>query len=473
MRVISQFQDGESATVIKPTFSIRSTELDQFRAILESMAKDLAASVNGRNHMKPAGQAQGTPQNNTAQLPQQVLQQPPQQQPQQSQSQQSTPAPLNAANLEKNAQAHSKKMTKGGNKANQNQNQNQSQAPAAPTASQPPFSFGGAAASPHGNPNYIGKASPMNLRLPPVRKKQKLANDQPGQATPSPKTSKNASPEMQRAAEPQPPPKPVFLCKDPECDKSSLGFASDKNLQKHVEEEHTKPRENPMKFVGEILASALGLESDGTMKKDPKLAAPAMSTTNSKQGQTPGALAATPKSQDASMKRSASGLGKPSDKGGKGGMVSKTSDPKQTEAAAAAAPDLWANATIDPQTLLRNLGFENGIPGVINDMNAFRSLTPKDTPESSKDGASEPNSDISDGAVLDIDLRWQSLDTDLLFDLNNANLEEDMPALDAMLDQQSGTHHGPGGINTMDWGDAGTDFLKPFQFDTSLYSMSV
>jgi hypothetical protein len=47
----------------------------------------------------------------------------------------------------------------------------------------------------------------------------------------------------------------------------------------------------------------------------------------------------------------------------------------------------------------------------------YRSLTPNDTPESSKDSrASEPNTDISEEVHLDLDLNWQTQDCDLFFD---------------------------------------------------------
>lgn len=37
---MKQFADGEKSTILKDTFSIRSSEIDQARAMLESMAKD-------------------------------------------------------------------------------------------------------------------------------------------------------------------------------------------------------------------------------------------------------------------------------------------------------------------------------------------------------------------------------------------------------------------------------------------------
>ncbi|KJK77384.1 hypothetical protein H634G_07123 [Metarhizium anisopliae BRIP 53293] len=448
LRIMKQFSDGEAMKVLKDKFSINSAEIDQARAMLESMAKDLAASMYGRGMMKPGQQApqgQGAGQNQTAQS-----QQPQPQQQAQQQNQQSQPAPLNAANLEKNSQAlknQQKSASKGG-----------ASVPPAPTATQPPFSFG--ASSPHGNPSYLGKPKDvMNLQLPASRKKQKVSGQQPGQtpqgATPSPKTAKNASPEMRR----QEPPKPVFLCKEPECETGSFGFPSEQALQQHVEEEHTKPREDPVKFVKENLALALGLEPDGSLKKNKKPAdgATAMSLSTSKQGQTPKNVAGTPISQDNAMKRTGSALSKSAD--GK----SKSDAPGSKQA----TPSAWAGCTIDPQALLSNLGFENGLPTIISDANLYRSLTPKDTPESSKDsGSSEPNSDISEGAALEIDMTWQTFDTDLLLDLNNASLEGDLSGLDPTLLLDPPSRAPP------DWEDIDIDFSKPFQLDMSMYSMS-
>lgn len=341
-----QFADGELMRVLKNSFSIRSVEIDQARAMLESMAKDLAASVYGRGMIKPNGQAQaqGTPQTQNAQLAQQ---------PQQSQpAQPSQPAPLNAANLEKNTQALSKS---GHPKANSKANQ----APAAPTTAQPPFPFG--ASSPHGNPSYMGKPKELNLQLPQSRKKPKITGQTPQGATPSPQLGKNPSPDMRRVSEPQVPSKPFFVCKESDCDTSTVGFSSEQALSQHVQDEHKKPQEDPLKFVQENLALVLGLESDGTVKKEQKAqeAAPAMHFSASKQGQTPAGHAATPSSNDISIKQSASSMGRPQDSksGIKGGVTPKPGDAKLVEAssAEAAAAEAWANSTIDPMSLINNL----------------------------------------------------------------------------------------------------------------------
>ncbi|KAK2594946.1 hypothetical protein QQS21_007349 [Conoideocrella luteorostrata] len=442
LRIMRQFSDGEPMLVVKDKFSINSAEIDQARAMLESMAKDLAASMQGRALMKPGQQpqpGQGTAGNQAAQLP-------PQQQPrtQQQQTPQSQPAPLNAANLEKNSQAL---------KNQQKTNGKGSQAPPAPTATQPPFPFG--ASSPHGNPSYIGKPKDINLQLPPARKKAKLTGQTPQSgATPSPKTTKNASPEMRR----QEPPKPIFLCKEPDCDMAAIGFPGEQALKNHIEEEHTKPKEDPLKFVKENLALALGLEADGTSKKTskPTDGATAMSASASKQGQTPKNAAATPMSQDNAMRRTGSALSK--------GVDVKSKEASTDSKPAKTSP--WAGCTIDPQALLNNLGFEKGLPNIVSDALMYRSWTPNDTPESSKDsGSSEPNSDISEGAALEIDVNWQSFDNELLLDLNSTSLDGNFCNLDTnlLLDP----HPGP----APDWDDVTIDFSKPFELDMSHYSM--
>lgn len=53
---MKQYVDGENMETVKDTFSIRSSELDLARALLDSMAKELAASVvGGRQLITPDG----------------------------------------------------------------------------------------------------------------------------------------------------------------------------------------------------------------------------------------------------------------------------------------------------------------------------------------------------------------------------------------------------------------------------------
>ncbi|KAG6251237.1 hypothetical protein E4U23_000825 [Claviceps purpurea] len=495
LRVLKQFANEDDLTKVKEILSIHTTEIDSTRNMLESMYYDLSNSAlpQNRGMLKPGqqpgqatkqmqsqtpiqtpiqsqsqnqgqsqnknkpqskpqnkpqskGQSKGqkkqnqnqsvqsvAPQQQPQPIPQQQQQaqqqsnqqqQLPQQQQPLQQNSQGAPTPLNAANLEKNSQALKSQQQKSGGRG--------VQVPPAPTVAQPPFSFG--ASSPHGNPSYIGKPKDINLQLPPARKKAKLSGPQPVQtpqsgASPSPKNAtKNVSPEVRR----QEPPKPVFLCKEPDCDMAAFGFPSDEALQSHIEEDHIKPREDPLKFAKENLAMALGLELDGTPKKTSTpgegaaaaAAATATSTSTAlpKQGPAPRAIAAArgvPGSHDAALKKTT------------GPVLSKGANVKATKPAADAIDttrvknNVWAGYTIDTQVLLSNLGYENGLPNFASDAAAvYRCLTPNDTPESSKDsGASEPNSDISEGAALEIDMKWQPLDADLVLNLDHADLE--------------------------------------------------
>ena len=451
---------------------------------MESIAKDLA-NVFGR---KPQGSTPGGQnpmqqgQQMTSQVQAQSLQAGANAAASQSPAQPSgsgQSAPLNAANLEKNTQAIDK-----GN-SSQKPNSKAGQAPPAPTAAQPPFSFN--AASPHGNPNYIGRPKDMNLQLPPARKKQKVGGQPGGQngqgAMPSPPIGKTGTPDARRQSESPAALKPLFVCREPECLASAAGFPTEDALHQHIEDEHNKPKEDPMKFVKEELALALGLEMDGSLKKEIKSNAAndgtqPMSTTTSKQGQTPGNLAATPKSQDVAMKRSMSAMSKSGDSklsGGRVDMIGKgaTSNPVDQIGGSAGGADAWANSTIDPQNLLANLGFEHGLKGLV-DFSNYRSQTPNDTPDSGKDsGASEAITDITDGATLDIGLDWHMLDADMMADFGNTTLGDDT------LNKSSGIltvdpevlQDAFASSMTADWVDDDYDFSKPFEFDDTMYSM--
>ena len=142
--------------------------------------------------------------------------------------------------------------------------------------------------------------------------------------------------------------------------------------------------------------------------------------------------------------------------------------------------DPWANATIDPHDLFQAFQpFESGAGGAISDMNVYRSITPNDTPESSKDGVSEPNSDISDGVGLDISLdifddTWQPFgpsEIDTLFDMSSYNVATD--GLGNMEDLKMFDEEQPA-LNFGSWEDMvdQSAFDKPFAFDASLYSMN-
>lgn len=381
----------------KPIFSINTAELDISRNMLEGMAREIAQHFQPNKAINPQGQQMDAQHAGLASNAQEFANQQQrlmqkQQQQQQMQAQQAqkaqqaradqpeqpAPAPLNAANLEKNTQAlkNQKAVNKG------------SKAPSAPTTTQPPFQIG--ASSPHGNPNYIGKAKDMNLKIP--QKKRAKLDNQTGQnsqtATPSPNVATKTPPVPQQQ-KPQEPSKPALLCKDPECKQSMEGYPNEEVLQRHVQEEHIKPRQDPVKFLAENLALALGLEPNGSPKKDQKQVPLAvMSRGASKQG---ASSLGTPKSEPGSMNRSAS-------------MQSKV-DPKTKSA------PVSPRFSFNPQAVFAKLGFPHGISTIAWDPSVLRNLTPKDTPESAKDsGASEPNTEFSkdlfDTSIQDYALDW-------------------------------------------------------------------
>jgi hypothetical protein len=130
-------------------------------------------------------------------------------------------------------------------------------------------------------------------------------------------------------------------------------------------------------------------------------------------------------------------------------------------------------ATIDPNDLFAGFQpFEIGAGGAIS--NLYRSITPNDTPESSRDGFSEPTSDISDGVPLDINLDvlhdcdWDpfgSSEIDGLIDMNSLDVysADDFPMSDS--NQR--------GFNFFSWDDMmnTSASVEAFSFDTSLFSM--
>ncbi|KAM0555884.1 hypothetical protein ACHAPJ_006286 [Fusarium lateritium] len=69
--------------------------------------------------------------------------------------------------------------------------------------------------------------------------------------------------EVQRKKEKREFQPPLFLCKQPGCEVSIPVYSTKQALQQHILEEHTKPREDPMKEL------ALGLEPHGSIKRKP------------------------------------------------------------------------------------------------------------------------------------------------------------------------------------------------------------
>ncbi|KAI0880826.1 uncharacterized protein GGS22DRAFT_80735 [Annulohypoxylon maeteangense] len=480
LRLVKQYADGDKMTTLKKAFSLRPQDLDGVRAMLEGMARDVASQypqimkrgVNQQQISSESGPQQGTNENTAT---------PPTGQP----------APLNAANLEKQTQALNKVHQRTGSKSGQ--------PPAAPTTAQPPFPFG--AQSPNGQPTYIGKATVTQADLHlPARKKVKTGA-QSGIASGGP--SANSSPQVQKAPSPEmvkrqastevkaTAPKLQFQCPEPSCEAHGIGFATDEARQNHIQEEHMKPYEDPYQFVKENLEAALGLDSNGKLKAPPNASMTAPGTSQisasmvhdvSKQGLTPTSRAdATPMSREPSMKRQGSTAGSkatdlaktiagrintPKPESGTKAGDNTTGSSKLDDGRPQAPPtdNAWTTMTVDPQELFRNLGvLESGGGGAISNMDVYRAITPNDTPESSKDSASsEPNSDVSEGVSLNLQLNmgldmWNPFGGGPNVDIDSGDME------------LSGT--GENSFQAFSWDDVQIDWNKEFQLDTSLYSM--
>ena len=461
----------------KDVFSIKPAEVEMARGMLGSMVKDLSDRFPS---MKKDPSAQGhsvvPAQPHIPTIPPAMA----------------ATVPLNAQNLQQQQQQL--------NKIHQRSGSRSAHPPAAPTSAQPPFPFGVGASSPHGTPSYNPKLPPAvtqdNLHLP-ARKKQKQNNTQNAMgAITSTQVNKVPTPEVKKqpATESKPQPKPALCCSEPECDRHTLGFDSEEALRLHTQEEHIQPLENPARYAQDNLASLLGLDPQGR----PKTSASGhgigatMGSDGSKQAETtnkgentPGG-GATPINRQTPMNR------QPSAAGAKSSTTSNLKGPDSAKAVSArlqaglrdpavqgaqqaqeaVALDPWADATIDPHDLFQSFqGFESGAGGAISDINVYRSITPNDTPESSKDGLSEPNSDISEGVGLDINLdifddTWQPFgpsDADLNMSSFDVNGEDDL----LMFEDDKLP------LNFGSWDDIELpNFDNPFIFDNSMYSMT-
>ena len=463
---------------MKEALSISREDIEQARMTLNNIVNDLSQRhPNMKKYLAPGSHPTPNQQAATS-----------------AQAQTSTGTPLNAENLQQQQQQLNKQHHRNGSRSN---------APPAPTQANAPFDFASAKSPPHGVPAYDrsyiqNSLKQENLQLPAHKnKKQRPNSNTPGQNTPvnaSPQVAKTPiSPEMKRQlTETKTQAKPSFCCSEQTCERHNLGFDSEDALRQHTEEEHIKPLSDPLQFAQQSLAASLGLDPQGrslqpvATKQDnvQSAAAPKMVATGSKQGQTPTIKngttpVSTPMNRQVSMNRQASGPGARPATPSKGTPLKDATSSESKPAAPQPEPvieDPWANATIDPNDLFQAFQpFETGAGGAISDINVYRSITPNDTPESSKDsGVSEPNSDISEGVGLDINLdlfgdnNWEPFgpaDTNMLFDMDNFGASKEADSL--IFDD-------PQPALNLSWDDMmdPSAFDKPFSFDTSLYSMN-
>jgi hypothetical protein len=470
IKVAQQFED-QSMQTTKQTFSMGLKDVDEALNIAQNMIADVLVKYPGLSRSQggaagpAAGQAAAAGSMPQSQAPQ---------------------VPLSSANLQQQQQALAKQQQQ--NKA-RNRSTSKSQTPAAPTTSQPPFALN----SPHGVPVMYGppQIDSTQLHIPP-KKKRKNSNSSP-QAVPQkitpPQAATAGAPDMgqNQQEEVKQGPK-VFACPEIDCDHFfSDPFASEEELEKHRQEEHVKPLQAPEKFMLDELATMLGLEKDGSAKKSENADGAGDAQTDIKGA----AASAVP------MKAQASATGKPSpassnkttkpSDGKQGTPVAKQGAVKAQPATSKVEPtpeNLWANSSVNPQDLLHNFQkFEAGAGGAISNMDVYRSITPNDTPESSKDGLSEPNSDITEGMDLNIDL--QSNEFDVNWMPFGASVADDLLGFGEI---SVGGGIGGGGLDdavmvdsdllasndSQSW-DQFIDFSapdKPFGFDTSLFGMN-
>jgi hypothetical protein len=293
-------------------------------------------------------------------------------------------------------------------------------------------------------------------------------------ANASPQVNKLSSPEMSKkpaTAEPrqgQTRAPPQFLCTDQSCEFNSIGFPTEDARHKHINEEHIKPAEDPLKFAEDSLAEALNLDPSGNAKKIP---------TAGGNMQSPGDT--SKQAQTNSMKRQGSTAGsKPTDLiktiAGKAGTPKPDSGLKYvdntTPVAAASGGTVAGEATgttIDPQDLFFGVGgLEMGGGGAISNMSVYRAITPNDTPESSKDSLlSEPNSDLSEGVAINVTLDmgfdiWDPFTRGQYIDPDVTNLGygdiDNLPS---------------GAYPSFTWDEVQPDFGKAFSLDTTMYSL--
>lgn len=447
---------------LKDAFSVKPTDVDHAYVLANNMMADVAKQY-------PNLSKSGAASNGGAMQP---VKPPPAKDVPPAQA-----VPLNATNLQQQQQAL--------NQLNQAKTHNRSNSrnapPAAPTSAHPP-------PFPVELPTSLTQDQ---LRLPRNKKQKQSATSTPviGQQTPGSSTSQNikaGSPEIKAQQPPQPKEaeKVSFFCSDISCDHHFTdGFEDEAALERHTQEEHVNPTRKPDQYALAELAVMLGLNSDGTAKKetntDPQQDAITGSHSASKAENITGAAGETMDRQASINGVKASPANSKSSKTTKPDEAKEASQqpkngkgPESVKRVFTTEEHLWADAAVNPQDLLHNFqSSETGAGGAISDMNVYRSITPNDTPESSKDsGVSEPTSDISEGVDLSIglDFDWQPFgagDADDLLALNiNVNPDEDMGG---MFNDDNSQY-----VPWNDYMDQSM-FDKGFSFDTSMFSMNI
>ena len=189
-------------------------------------------------------------------------------------SQQPTKPLLNEQNLQQNQQAEQQAFQKARQNQIEKQHGNRAmRVPAAPTTTQPPFSFGAQSPPPHGVPNQYGNQTLTADQLHIPTNKRRKPNGPSTAGTPAEKKAtpgSNASPKVTKEVAP-PSVKPIpaaHKCFVANCPVSKP-FPTAEALAQHKRDAHEAKEpviEDPLTWAMESIRNGLGLDEDGNPK---------------------------------------------------------------------------------------------------------------------------------------------------------------------------------------------------------------
>ena len=364
---------------------------------------------------------------------------------------------LSAANLQSHQEALNKARAATLQKSHP---KDSNRVPAAPTTSQPPFSFGGQ--SPQGVPQKYGPTKNELTLVLPVTKKRKGNNNITSPSTPAQAPTpaaanklspfgKTESPDAQRT----PAVPPMIKCPMAHCETGIAGFLTKAELEKHIADMH-EPKEpvieNPLDaaaYAIESMRLALNLDENGKSKPLQKqnaepMQAQAMKASLSAQGQSSVKQeAATPMSRNPTQTGPSPSSNLLKTPQATANIKTPASDAKSTgkdikaitpaKSPAAAAPDPWANSHVKPEWFKQvfsevadlNRPVSNDL---IVDWLERNPFTPSTSPSSGVPSKDSPHkSDISTNDTLNINVNGDDWLPPEWFD---DGLPSDMAALD-------------------------------------------
>ena len=276
---------------------------------------------------------------------------------------------LSAENLQSQQEMLSKARVADLHKSHSN---NSNRAPAAPTTSHAPFSFGGQ--SPQRVPQFYGPTNELTQEklVLPVTKKRKPNNNVASPSTPAAANKSSPFGKIESAdAQRTPAVPPMVKCPVANCETGAIGFSTKADLEKHIADTH-EPKEPVIKdpldaaaYAIESMRIALNLDQNGRSKpvqeqKVEPMQAQAMKTSLSAQGQASiKQEAATPMSRNPTQTGPSPSSNLLKTPQAAGNIKTPASDAKSTskdikatasaKSPAAVAPDPWANSHVKPE----------------------------------------------------------------------------------------------------------------------------